>query len=120
MIQSYFFDTYALFELHNANPEYNKFNGAAIITTKMNVMEFHYGLLKDFEKTEANQKVDNLKNFIVEFDFEHIKLANQLKRKIKGLSYVDCLGYIVALKNGVFFVTGDEGFKDLPNVEFIK
>jgi predicted nucleic acid-binding protein len=83
-------------------------------------MEFHYGLLKDFEKTEANQKVDNLKNFIVEFDFEHIKLANQLKRKIKGLSYVDCLGYIVALKNGVFFVTGDEGFKDLPNVEFIK
>tara|TARA_Y100000310_G_C20698903_1_gene827845 strand:- start:3599 stop:3961 length:363 start_codon:yes stop_codon:yes gene_type:complete len=120
MINSYFFDTYALIELHNANPNYEKYKGAAIITTKMNLMEFHFGVLREMGKYVADIQMGNLNNFVVEFDLDQIKFANHLKYKFRKLSYIDCLGYIVALNNGVPFVTGDEGFKELPNVEFKK
>jgi len=33
---------------------------------------------------------------------------------------VDCIGYIIAKKSGVQFLTGDEHFKDFENVEFVK
>tara|TARA_Y100000310_G_scaffold344854_1_gene460029 strand:- start:12439 stop:12801 length:363 start_codon:yes stop_codon:yes gene_type:complete len=120
MITSYFFDTYSFIESHKANSRYEKFKGKAIITTKMNLMEFHYTLLREVGKNLADIHLRYLQKFIVEFEIEHIKLANQLRRKYKNLSYVDCLGYIVALANQVPFVTGDQAFKNLPNVEFIK
>ena len=51
-----------------------------------------------------------------------IKEANELKLKInrRDVSYVDCLGYTLAKKLGVKFLTGDEQFKDMENVEFVK
>ena len=120
MMNSYFFDTYAFIELHKANPNYAKFKGKPIITTKMNLMELHYTILREVGKNLANIHLQYLQRFTVEFELNHIKLANQLKYKYKNLSYVDCLGYVIALTNQVPFVTGDEGFKDMPNVEFIK
>ncbi len=122
MMNSFFFDTYAFFELNLANPEYKRFENQAIITTKMNIMEYHYSILKEEGETEAEKKVRMIKNFIVEFGIGHIKAANKfkLKHKEKKLSYVDCLGYAVALSYGVPFVTGDKEFIDMPNVEFVK
>ena len=32
----------------------------------------------------------------------------------------DCVGYVVAKRVGVKFLTGDREFKDMPNVEFVK
>ena len=51
-----------------------------------------------------------------------IKEANEFKaknRKLK-LSYVDCIGYVLARSFGVKFLTGDEGFRNIENVEFVK
>ena len=44
----------------------------------------------------------------------------RLLNKKRKLSYVDCLGYILAGMNGAKFLTGDNQFKDLQNVEFVK
>ena len=51
-----------------------------------------------------------------------IKEAMKLKLKFKDkkLSYVDCIGYVFALELGLKFLTGDNEFKDLVNVEFVK
>ena len=38
----------------------------------------------------------------------------------RNLSYADCLGYVIAIKRGIKFLTGDIQFKDLPDVVFIK
>ena len=51
-----------------------------------------------------------------------IKAANvfrNINRKRK-LSCVDCLGYTLARSLGVPFLTGDQLFGNLDNVEFVK
>ena len=44
----------------------------------------------------------------------------RLKNKKMDLSYADCIGYIYACENNLKFLTGDEKFKDMDNVEFVK
>ena len=46
----------------------------------------------------------------------------KLRKFFKGSSYshVDCIGYILARKFNVKFLTGDREFKGLENVEFVK
>ena len=46
--------------------------------------------------------------------------SQQYENKKKDLSYIDALGYNMALKNKIPFLTGDKEFKDLPNVIFVK
>ena len=85
-------------------------------------MELHYGLLRSEGKEKADKIYDEYIKFIIDFSDEDIKLANQfrLEKKKQDLSYVDCLGYILACKRGIKFLTGDGKFKDLDNVEFIQ
>ena len=37
-----------------------------------------------------------------------------------GLSYADCIGYVIARREGMKFLTGDAAFKRLENVEFVR
>ena len=122
-VKTYFFDTYAFFELIEGNQNYLPFSdGVAIITTWLNLMELHYGLLRKFNKAIADTYFEDLKPFCVDFDDELIKEANvfRLEHKKKGLSYVDCLGYTIARDRGINFLTGDKEFLDMENVAFVK
>ena len=40
-----------------------------------------------------------------------------VKQKI---SFIDCIGYLIAKKNNAKFLTGDEHFRNKDNVEFVK
>jgi predicted nucleic acid-binding protein len=53
---------------------------------------------------------------------ETIKAAAKfrLKQAKLKLSYIDCLGYVLAQEIKLPFLTGDEGFKGLPGVKFVK
>ena len=42
----------------------------------------------------------------------------RFKKKKERLSLTDCVGYILALKNKIKFLTGDLKFKDMKGVEF--
>ena len=42
------------------------------------------------------------------------------KNKKKDFSLFDCVGYIFAQENNLLFVTGDEAFRSIKQVEFIK
>ena len=122
-ITTYFFDTYAFYEVLEGNPHYKLYEkGIAIITTKLNLMELHYGLLLAYGKPYADQIYDALLPFIVDFDNSIIKTSNEFRAKNKKLklSYVDCLGYTVAGLHNVKFLTGDEAFRNMDNVEFVK
>jgi predicted nucleic acid-binding protein len=44
----------------------------------------------------------------------------RLKEKAKRLSYVDAIGYQLALEKNAKFLTGDKEFKGMKNVEFVK
>ena len=56
------------------------------------------------------------------FDDETLKQASEFRfaNYKRDLSYIDCVGYILAKKRGVKFLTGDEQFKAFENVEFVK
>ncbi len=40
--------------------------------------------------------------------------------KKNALSYADAIGYVCALENNLVFVTGDDAFKGLKGVKFLK
>jgi len=121
-VKTFFFDAYALYEIVAGNKKYEKYTkGAAIVTTKLNLMELHYGLLSLFGKEKADNMFDELVQYTQEVDNNTIKEASLLRFSLKkrNLSYVDCIGYTIAKKMNIQFLTGDMQFKDLDNVEFV-
>lgn len=93
-----------------------------MITTKLNLMELHYALLRTENKKTADEKYDAYRGFVIEITDEIIKESNEfrLANKKRDLSYVDCVGYVLAKKHQVKFLTGDKQFEDMENVEFVK
>ncbi len=122
-ISSFFFDTYALFEVIQGNLNYKKYSkDISLLTTKLNLMELHYGLLRTEGKETADYYYDYYLKFVIDFTDDDIKQANELRLKMKkqDVSYIDCLGYVLAKKHGCLFLTGDQKFEGLENVEFVK
>ncbi len=92
-------------------------------TTLLNLMEVQYYLHKNREK-ESDIK-DSIAAFLplcISFAptdcYEAVKF--RYARKEKSLSYIDCLGYILAKRLEVSFLTGDKEFEGFPNVEFVR
>lgn len=122
-IRTLFFDTYAFFELIEGNENYRHYAaGIAIVTTRLNLMELHYGLLLKYGKETADRYYHSLLKFVVDVNDEIIIKGNEFKAiaKGKGLSYVDCIGYVLAKSRNVKFLTGDRQFAGLENVEYVK
>jgi len=120
---TYFFDTYALFEVFHDNKNYlNYSKDVSLITTRLNLIELHYAILRLYGKDKAEKAFEFFKGFCIDFDDEVIKEANRfrLRNYKRDLSYIDCLGYILAGKFNARFLTGDKQFKDFDNVEFVK
>ena len=117
----YFFDTYALIEIINGNKNYENYKKSQAITTILNLYELYYNLLKEHHE-EAKTYFVKILDLCVEIYPEFIIEASEFKLKHikKNLSYADCLGYIMALRFGVKFLTGDKQFENLENVEFVK
>lgn len=122
-IKTYFFDTYAFYEILNGNINYKPYTkGIAIITTNLNLMELHYGLLVKHGKKQADKLYDKMVKYCVGIDDSIIKKANEFRASYnkRDLSYVDCIGYVIARIRNIKFLTGDKQFADLENVEYVK
>jgi uncharacterized protein len=122
-LEEYFLDTYALYEIIKGNKDYARFkSGIAIITTDLNLMELYYGLLLRHNEKTANKYFDIFKEYSIELNDNVIKQAMKIKKQHKkhNLSYVDCIGYTIALERNIKFLTGDKEFENLPNVEYVK
>ncbi len=122
-IKTFFFDSYAFFEIVNGNLAYEPYTKEiSIVTTKLNLMELHYGLLRVEGKEKADELYGKYLKFVIDFSDEDIKESNKfrLQNKKWDLSYIDCLGYVIAKRMNIKFLTGDSKFKDLDNVEFVE
>ena len=116
----YFFDTYAFFEIINGNPKYKIYAETEAITTIFNLAELNYGLKKKMSKELADEYTDKYHQYAVDVTLEDIKKAMDFKMIHKKLSIPDVVGYTLAKRFGIKFLTGDSGFKDMDNVEFVK
>ena len=119
---SYFLDTYALIEIIRENQNYKKFQDTLNFTSLVNLLEFHYIISREFGQEKADEIILKLKEISITIDFKDIGVASKfrIKNSKKGFSYIDCLGYSMAINRNMKFVTGDKQFKDLENVEFVK
>lgn len=118
----YFFDTYAFIEILNGNQNYTKYENTQMLTSRFNLMELYYIIILRFGKQKADEVYDHLLKYVMYVDDATIKDAMmfRLANKKKGLSYVDCIGYVIAKTNGLKFLTGDKQFEGMDNVEFVK
>jgi len=122
IMNNYFFDTYAIIEIIKGNEKYDFARDLTIITSPMNLAEVYYALLLLYNK-------DTVDNILKKFDFQFIEITSEIaknsailryKNKKLNLSYIDCVGYNLALFNDLFFLTGDKGFEKFDNVEYVK
>ena len=118
--ETFFFDTYALFEIVRGSENYKKFRDCKIITTIFNLAEFNYNLKKETDKETADRILEKYKDEEVKVTLEDVKQASNLKIKHKKMSIPDVIGYVVAKRHGVKFLTGDNDFQGFENVEFVK
>ena len=118
----FFADTYALIEIIRGNNNYKPYLQSIFITSKFNLIEIYYHFLHDFNKETADSYLKALSSIIAPISFSCIRKGIQFKLKYKKekVSYVDCIGYALALEFGIKFITGDQKFEDKDNVEFVK
>jgi predicted nucleic acid-binding protein len=118
----YFFDSYALIEILKGNQNYAPFLNCFVITTKINLFEVYYHFLREQNDTQAREFLTAYYPVAIDFDQETIAEAALFKRenKKKNLSLVDCIGYVLAKRYGIRFLTGDKEFEDVDKVEFVK
>ena len=117
----YFFDTYAIIEIIEGNKNYEPYIESEIIINNFTFAELCYNLFKD-----KNVNLDNYSKkyskYIMSVNPEWIEEAMKfrIEWKDRKVSIPDCIGYIMAKKLEIKFLTGDKEFKDLENVEFVK
>ena len=119
----YFLDSYALIAILSGSENYKKIDISKGITTLVNLMEVQYYYHR---KGANNEKIKDTLNYMLPMcisyspidAFESVKF--RFNRKKQKLSYVDCLGYTLAKKRGIDFVSGDMQFEDMDNVRFLK
>jgi predicted nucleic acid-binding protein len=118
----FFFDTYALVERQQGNPAYEEYAGEAIFTHQMNLYEFIAAVWRVHGEGVARDQVRLLNVNLLEATTEDLFEAARVRadRPRQRLSYVDALGYVLARREGMRFLTGDQAFRGLVGVEFVK
>lgn len=122
MNNTFFFDTYALIEIGKDNPHYELYRkDVNILLSMLNLMELAYFLLREHRDDEIDEVVSRLSKFVIPYTKEILVTAAKMKYcyKKEKLSYVDCIGYLLAKQHRVKFLTGDSKFKDKENVKFV-
>ena len=120
-----YIDTYAMIEYLNGNRDYAKyFKGQSLVTSILNLGELYYLLLRDSGEMMADRAYLAFANYqtpITEQDVKDgMKFRLRLKAQRVNLSYADAIGYSIAQRDKARYLTGDDAFKALSGVEFVK
>jgi hypothetical protein len=126
LVPEYFLDTYAMMEYVGGNRDYLKYFSSTtrLRTSILDLMELYFHVLRDAGERVADDTFTQFKQYIVPLTDEDVK--NGMKFRLRSMSkrldisYTDAVGYVTSEKLGTRFLTGDEAFKHLPNVEFVK
>jgi len=121
MTETLLYDTYALMELLNKNPNYEKYLTKEIVINEFIFAEICYQLIKDNAKN-LHEYLNEIEPAIINPSPKMIIEAMKFRyeNKKKKMSTTDCISYIMAKELEIKFLTGDKEFEDLDNVEFIK
>jgi predicted nucleic acid-binding protein len=106
------------------NKRYLKYFEHDLYTSKLNLMELYFLVMRESGEDVADEAYTTFRVFETDFDDEDVKEAMKMRLRLKAqkkdISYADALGYQLSRKLKARFLTGDDAFKNLPNVEFVK
>ena len=122
MDRTYFFDTYAIIEVLKGSDNYTQLRNVRIITSKLNIFEVYYYLLRTVGEEIAKEIAKEYYKYVTDYDLDTISEASKLKHELRKreISMTDCIGYILSKKYKVPFLTGDLEFENMENVAFVK
>jgi predicted nucleic acid-binding protein len=121
-----FYDSYAVLAYISGEKAFAKYferqpSGAL---TKLNLIEIYFRAAKLHGHEAARQVIDRFSKYLIDFDIDDIagsmKLREELMKSRMDISYVDALGYYLARKMRIPFLTGDRQFADLAGVKFAR
>ena len=116
---AYFLDTYALAKFNTGDTAYKPYENVDGILTIFNLAELNWSFKRD-NKLAADKLTRHYAANQVPVLVEDIISAMNLRLQNKKLSIPDVIGYIVAQRHGIKFLTGDKEFEGMKNVEFVK
>lgn len=119
----YFYDSYAVLAYLSDHPRYRAyFEEYTGVLTKLNLLEICYRILSLHGVRAARRVIIAFSRYQIDFTPNDIlgsmKLRSALQRRGLDVSYADALGYYLASKLKIRFLTGDKAFSGLTNVEF--
>ena len=127
----YLVDTYALIEWFvHGNENYGKYfeiiDTKGAFVTELTILELYHKVFHSAGKEKAGEILDivlgNMK--ILDLNLDVIKGAAIFRSKMlkekKSFSYTDSVNYTAAKSLGIRLLTGDNDFKGMDNVEFVK
>jgi len=125
-MERYYADTYALVAIIKGDKNCSAYTDKILVTTEFNLLELAYALTRDFGAEKARRVLKIIREdleIIQPTDEDYINAAllrQKVKREGKNLSLIDCLGYVIAERLNIPFLTGDREFRDLENVKYVE
>lgn len=114
-----------MLEFLGGNRAYLKYiSGTDLGTSILNLIELYYHALRDGGEKKADDSYTFFRQY--EVAVKPIDIRNSMKFRLisrakkRDVSYADAIGYSMADRLNMRFLTGDNAFRDLPNVEFVK
>lgn len=114
----YFWDAYALVERAEGNASYLPYADVPVFTHQMDVYEFVACVSRHHPETEVREALRLLAPNLVDAETEDLFAAARFRAE-RRVSYVDALGYVLARKHGMRFLTGDRAFQGVEGVEYV-
>ena len=120
-LDKYFFDSYAIIEVLKGNVNYKSYLDSELIINNFTFAELCYGWIRNNEP-DAEEYIKKYSKNIISVNPEWVAEAMKfrVKWKDRNVSVPDCVGYIMAKRLGIKFLTGDKEFEKMDNVEFVK
>lgn len=115
----YFFDASAIIRVYDDDPSFAPFVNEPMVTERGHVYEFARHTLKTRNASEARAALLDLRTDRVEPTDADLVEAAKLSAKSSRLSAQDALGYVLARRERLTFLTTDRAFRGLPGVEIV-
>ncbi|MDO8741219.1 MAG: PIN domain-containing protein [Candidatus Woesearchaeota archaeon] len=128
----YIVDTYAFIEwFEKNNQNYKEYFDKKLVEegayiTPLILMELFFLIHRDKGEEKAKEFLKILNKYFKIIKVKQKTLIetsifrSQMYKKSIKMSYVDCMSCVLAKELKLKILTGDEHFRSLPNVEFIK
>jgi|ERR1051325_2150386 predicted nucleic acid-binding protein len=114
-----FFDASALIRVLERDPRFESYREEPVVTDIGHVYEFARYLLKRYGAARARELLQGLRADRVEATNDDLVEAAKLAARSSKLSAQDALGYVLARREDLVFLTTDRGFRGMPGVELV-